>query len=214
MKALDDITLKKVFLRVFNRLYRNKEAILKPFMENVQKALLDGLKSESAKTIDARLEDITGQMKQLIRQQIKEDVDPTVFQNEYRKLKAQLDKLREERNKIGLMDDKHEEILKRTEKIYDYLQDMEDMLTEFDDDIFGAMVEHILVISPTHLKFELKNGLVLEEKFIKKKGYMVYSKEVKVMSKVVSVIPAKPVQAIKGLPFQAKAGLRLLPREY
>jgi hypothetical protein len=47
---------------------------------------------------------------------------------------------------------------------------MEDMLTEFDDDIFGAMVEHILVISPTHLKFELKNGLVLEEKFIKKKG--------------------------------------------
>ena len=170
MKALDDITLKKVFLRVFNRLYRNKEAILKPFMENVQKALLDGLKSESAKTIDARLEDITGQMKQLIRQQIKEDVDPTVFQNEYRKLKAQLDKLREERNKIGLMDDKHEEILKRTEKIYDYLQDMEDMLTEFDDDIFGAMVEHILVISPTHLKFELKNGLVLEEKFIKKKG--------------------------------------------
>ena len=109
-------------------------------------------------------------MKQLIRLQIKEDVDPMVFQSEYGKLKAELDKLREERNKIGLMDDKREEILKRTKKLYEYLLDMEDILTEFDDDIFGAMVERILVISPTHLKFELKNGLVLEEKFIKKKG--------------------------------------------
>jgi len=170
MKALDDVTLKNVFLRVFNRLYINKEAILKPFMENVQKALLDGLKSEPVKAIDARLEDITEQMKRLIRLQIKENIAPDVFQSEYGKLKLELDKLREERNSIGWMDGRREEILKRTQKLYEYLQGMEDMLTEFDDDIFKVLAERILVISPTHLKFELKNGLVLEEKFIKKKG--------------------------------------------
>lgn len=170
MKALDDLTLKKVFLRVFNRLYRNKEAILKPFMENVQKALLDEFRVEPMKAIDARLEDITGQMKQLIRQQIKDNVDPEVFQSEYGKLKKELDKLRGERNSIGWQDDRHEEILKHTEKLYEYLQGLEDILTEFDDEIFKALVECILVISPTHLKFELKNGLVLEEEFIKKKG--------------------------------------------
>lgn len=171
MKALDDITLKAVFLRVFNRLYSNKEAILKPFfMENVQKALLDELKSEPVKAIDARIEYITGQMKQLIRQQIKENIAPEVFQNEYGKLKADLDKLREERNSHGSLDDRREEILKRTEKLYEYLQGIEDMLTEFDDGVIKVLVERILVISPTHLKFELKNGLVLEEKFIKKKG--------------------------------------------
>lgn len=170
MKALDDITLKKVFLRAFNRLYKNKEAILKPFMENVQNALLDEIRAEPVKAIDASLEDITEQMKQLIRLQIKEDIEPEVFQSEYGKLKAELDRLRKERNSIGWVDDRREEILKRTEKIYDYLQGMEDMLTEFDDDVFKALVERILVISPTHLKFELKNGLVLEEKFIKKKG--------------------------------------------
>lgn len=170
MKALDDITLKKVFIRVFNRLYRNKEAILKPFIENVQKVLIDEIRAEPVKAIEAKLEDVTAQMKQLIRQQIKENIAPEVFQNEYGKLKAELDKLREERNSIGSLDDRREELLKRTKKIYEYLQGMEDMLTEFDDDVFKALVERILVISPTHLKFELKNGLVLEEKFIKKKG--------------------------------------------
>jgi hypothetical protein len=33
---------------------------------------------------------------------------------------------------------------------------------------------------------------------------MVYSKEVKVMRKMVTIIPAKPMQVIKGLPAQAK----------
>lgn len=136
----------------------------------MQKVLIDEIRAEPVKAIEAKLEDVTAQMKQLIRQQIKENIAPEVFQNEYGKLKAELDKLREERNSIGSLDDRREELLKRTKKIYEYLQGMEDMLTEFDDDVFKALVERILVISPTHLKFELKNGLVLEEKFIKKKG--------------------------------------------
>jgi hypothetical protein len=175
MKALDDITLKKVFLRVFNRLYINrlyinKEAIFKPFMENVQKALLDGLKDEPVKDIDARIGDITEQMKKLIRMQIKEDITPGAFQNEYGKLKPELDKLKKERSSIGWDGSRREEVLRRTGEIYSYLQGMDEMLPEFDDDVFDAWVERILVKSPAHLKFELKNGLVLEEKFIKKKG--------------------------------------------
>lgn len=170
MKALDDITLKNVFLRAFNRLYMNKEAILKPFMENVQKVLLGGPNTERVKDIDAKIEKTTEQMKQLIRLQIKEDISPGVFQSEYGKLKKQLDELKEERNSIGWDESRREEMLRRTREIYNYLDEKDGILSEFEDDVFDALVEHIVVISPTHLKFELKNGLVLEEKFIKKKG--------------------------------------------
>jgi len=170
MKALDDITLKNVFLRAFNRLYINKEAILKPFMENVEKVLLGGLKSEPVKDIDVKIEETTEQLKRLIRLQIKENIEPDVFQSEYGKLKSELDELKEERNSIGWDESRREEMLRRTGEIYNYLDEQDGILSEFEDDVFDALVEHIVVISPTHLKFELKNGLVLEEKFIKKKG--------------------------------------------
>ncbi|MFD3156683.1 hypothetical protein ACFIJ5_07455 [Haloimpatiens sp. FM7330] len=43
-------------------------------------------------------------------------------------------------------------------------------LTEFDDDIFENLIEKVVVITPTHLEFHLKNGMKVEEEFVKKKG--------------------------------------------
>ncbi len=64
---------------------------------------------------------------------------------------------------------KQAEIVRRTQEIAAFLE-AQNMVKDFGDDLFGALVELIKVLSPTHLLFELKNGLVIEQKFIKRKG--------------------------------------------
>lgn len=41
-------------------------------------------------------------------------------------------------------------------------------LTEFDDDIFKNLIEKIVVITPIHLEFHLKNAMKVDEEFTKK----------------------------------------------
>lgn len=57
-----------------------------------------------------------------------------------------------------------EEVLRRTQKIYEYLEGLEDILIEFDDDVFNVLVERILVISPIHFKFGRKRAGRLQYK--------------------------------------------------
>ena len=43
-------------------------------------------------------------------------------------------------------------------------------MEEFDEDIFNAIIEKIIIKSTKHITFELKNGLALDEYFQKGRG--------------------------------------------
>lgn len=47
MKAIDDATLKAVFLRMFNKLYESKEDFFKTFTDNIDKVLKQSVKMYS-----------------------------------------------------------------------------------------------------------------------------------------------------------------------
>lgn len=109
-------------------------------------------------------------MKELIRKQIKQNIEPPAFQAEYEKLNARLEALRKQKKGFGQNESKLDEVKIRTKGIAAFLGEQAGALTEFDEDIFSALVESVKVLSPTHLVFELKNGLTIEQKFIKNKG--------------------------------------------
>lgn len=170
MKAVDDITLKAVFVRAFNKLYRNKNTVLKRFLDNVEK----GLRVESIGGQDRKLElaiDRVGdQMKVLIRKQIKDGSETLDFQAEYDRLKQQLEKLRNQKNELSGDDSKLAEVKARTQEIAAVLEGQVYIMEEFDEEICSALVDHVKVLSPTHLVFELKNGLAMEQQFVKERG--------------------------------------------
>lgn len=170
MKAVDDITLKAVFVRAFNKLYRNKNTVLKRFLDNVEK----GLRVESIGGQDRKLElaiDRVGdQMKVLIRKQIKDGSETLDFQAEYDRLKQQLEKLRNQKNELSGDDSKLAEVKARTQEIATVLEGQVYIMEEFDEEICSALVDHVKVLSPTHLVFELKNGLAMEQQFVKERG--------------------------------------------
>lgn len=168
MKAIDDLTLKAVFVRAFNRFYTNKEQFLSSFMKNVEK----GLKNKEVENseLKTKMKHITEELKKVIRLHIQGEISKEDYENDYTKLKQELDDLK--KIQLNNLEDKQnsQEFKTRIREIKNYLNNHDGLLTDFDDEVFEALVERVRVIGPTHVSFELKNGIVLEEKFIKKKG--------------------------------------------
>ncbi len=170
MKAVDDITLKAVFVRAFNKLYKHKDTLLKRFLDNVEK----GLRIESIgghdRKLELAIERVGEQMKALIRRQIKDSSETLEFQTEYDGLKQQLEKLRNQKNELSGDDSRLAEVKARTQEIASVLEGQVYIMEEFDEEICSALVERVKVLTPTHLVFELKNGLAIEQQFIKERG--------------------------------------------
>ncbi|SKA92251.1 hypothetical protein SAMN05428976_11920 [Clostridium sp. USBA 49] len=170
MKALDDITLKAVFVRVFNRLYEYKEDFAKAFTDNIEKVLKQGAKCEDAFKLDRDISNINEEIKSLVRQQIKGELREDEFDKKYIVLKKMLEDLQVRKEALNIDSNKYDEILKRTAEIKRIINLRETALVEFDDDIFEGLIEKVVVITPTYLEFHLKNGMKVEEEFIKKRG--------------------------------------------
>ncbi|SHK66112.1 recombinase family protein, partial [Paramaledivibacter caminithermalis] len=168
MKAIDDLTLKAVFIRTFNRFYKDKERFLSSFIKNVEK----GLESEKDEKfqVEKEIKNLTEKIKELIRIQIQGKISADEYENRYKKLKNRLDALK--RIHLNNLEEKQnsQELKIRMAEIKNYLNNHDRLLTDFDDEIFKALVERIRVIGPTHIVFELRNGIALEEKFIKRRG--------------------------------------------
>lgn len=168
MKAIDDLTLKAVFTRAFNRFYKDKEKFLSSFMKNIEKGL-EGREDEKFH-VEKEIKNLTEKIKGLIRFQIQGKISTEEYENRYKKLKNKLDALK--RIHLNNLEEKQnsQELKIRMAEIKNYLNNHDRLLTNFDDEIFKALVERIRVIGPTHIVFELRNGIALEEKFIKRRG--------------------------------------------
>jgi len=168
MKAIDDMTLKTVFVRAFNRFYENREQFLSSFMKNVEKGFEN--KSTENSEVQRQIQNITEDIKKLIRLQIEEKITTEDYEKDYSELKKQLDKLKKIQSDNSAYKQNNQELQLRMDKIQNFFKDHDGLLTDFDDEVFKALVEGVLVNTPTHVCFQLKNGIVLEEKFIKKRG--------------------------------------------
>ncbi|RKD25204.1 Site-specific DNA recombinase [Caminicella sporogenes DSM 14501] len=168
MKAVDDMTLKAVFIRAFNRFYKDKEKFLSSFMKNVEKGLED--KNAEKFKVEKEIKNITEEIKRLIRLQIEGKIFTEDYEKDYMELKKQLDKLKKIQSDNSGYKQNNEELQLRMDKIQNFFNNYDGLLTDFDDDVFKSLVERVLVKAPNHVCFELKNGIILEEKFIKKKG--------------------------------------------
>ncbi|SHK66235.1 recombinase family protein, partial [Paramaledivibacter caminithermalis] len=168
MKAIDDLTLKAVFVRAFNRFYTNREQFLSSFMTNLEKGLGD--RNDEKLEVEKEIKNITEEIKKLIRFQIEGKITTEDYEKDYSHLKNQLDKLKKIHLDNSAYKQNKQELQLRMDEIQNFFNNYDGLLTDFDDDVFKALVERVLVKAPNHICFELKNGILLEEKFIKKRG--------------------------------------------
>lgn len=93
-----------------------------------------------------------------------------MFDTKYKILNERLQELKNSKDTVAFDNGKYAETLKRSKEIKKVIEMRETTLTEFDDNIFENLIEKIVALTPTHLEFHLKNGMKVEEEFIKKRG--------------------------------------------
>jgi len=76
-----------------------------------------------------------------------------------------LEELRKRRLEYDRQDSIKEGLRRRVNEIVEAINSRQELLEEFDENIFNALVEKIEVISPTHFIFVLKSGMRVEEKY-------------------------------------------------
>lgn len=170
MKPIHEETIETVFIRMFNKLYTNKDIILKPFVENVKRIVDARLEDDRVKKYDDNINNLMEQKKMLLRLKEKGYADEEIYYEEKIKIDKKIEKLREDINKLAWELTGQDDWINRTNKVYDFIKSIDNILEEFNEDIFNAIVESIIVKSKNHITFELKNNLILNEYFEKQRG--------------------------------------------
>jgi hypothetical protein len=163
-KAVDESVLMDAFVRVFNRLYENKDALIKTLTDNIEKVIMQKASSKEIKALDKQIEKLKTELKGLVQFQVKNDMDDEVYKEEYIRVSSELEELRKRRVEYDRQDSIKEGLRRRVNEIIQTINSRQELLEEFDENIFNALVEKIEVISPTHFIFVLKSGIRVEEK--------------------------------------------------
>jgi site-specific DNA recombinase len=94
---------------------------------------------------------------------VKNGIDDEVYKEEYIRVSAELEELRKRRVEYDRQDSIKEGLRRRVNEIIETINSRQELLEEFDENIFNALVEKIEVISPAHFIFVLKSGIRIEE---------------------------------------------------
>ena len=89
-------------------------------------------------------------------------VDPDIFISQTNELTKQLRQAKLEKEK--LMDAESDMTAQQTQEILDLLENGPDFLDTFDAELFGELIDKIIVESNDFIRFRLKNGLELRER--------------------------------------------------
>ena len=88
-------------------------------------------------------------------------VDSDIFITQANALTEQLRAAKLEKER--LLDTEHDEAIASTKELIEILEDGPDYLPAFDEELFGELIDIIIVDSHDQLRFRLKNGLELTE---------------------------------------------------
>jgi len=154
--------LQDAFINVFNRLKEDKESFIETLAKNIEKVLSKRAGNTKLDEVDKQIEAIKEEFKGLIRLQTKGQMDEEVYNEEYVRLSGELEKLRHEKADAEKGIFSIEQYKQRVDEIVYTINAQDCVLSEFDDNIFNALVDRIGILEPTHFVFVLKNGMRVE----------------------------------------------------
>jgi site-specific DNA recombinase len=102
-------------------------------------------------------------LKGLVNLKFRDNIDEIVYNEENARISSELDKLRQKKILLEKDMDQKAQIKNRVNEIIQVMNSRQDLLEQFDDELFNALVEKITILSPTRYLFTLKSGLEIEE---------------------------------------------------
>lgn len=162
MKAVDEEKLKKAFVRMVNRQIKDTDKFISRMLENIEKVFTEKANSVDVAAIDKRFNELREEMERLVKLNVKANLDADIYGEEYARITNEMEELRQQRSAFTQAEFKRKDTLSRVKEIEKMLRGQE-IVKEFDDDLFTALVEQIRIKSLVEVVFVFKAGLEVRD---------------------------------------------------
>jgi site-specific DNA recombinase len=162
-KVVDEYVLQDAFVRIFNRMHENKDGFIRTLNANIAAILSKREGHEALTKVEQNIEQLKADLKGLVNLKLRDNIDETVYNEENSRISQELDELRKKKIHIEKDMDQKTQVTQRVNEIIKVMNTRQDLLEQFDDELFNALVEKITILSPTSYLFTLKSGMEIEE---------------------------------------------------
>lgn len=154
--------IKQAFVDAFNSLIENKEEILKGYEEIIQ-AFIDTSKlDKESEKLQNELEIVTEMLRKCVEENAHTALNQAEYEERYKTLTEKYESI-----KKGLegIDEKRLERSAKQENITAFIKELEqreDLISEFDEELWLGTVEKVIVNTEGKITFVFKDGMELE----------------------------------------------------
>ncbi len=160
--AIPECEIHSAFLRLYYKLKYYGDQVLVPFLSDLQAIRIHRLLwSVDIIELNKQISNLTSQNQLLTMLKQQGRVDSDIFISRSNELAEQLRIVKQEKNRLLNAEGDNTIIL--TQELMEAIDAGPDFLETFDEELFGELVEKIIVESNECLRFRLKNGLELTE---------------------------------------------------
>ncbi len=156
--------IKHAFVRMYNKLRRHASIILYPMLSQMT-ALSDAAQRWNPKMLEINKALAQAMEENLLLSKLraKSLIDTDIYIAKSNAVSAKMADLKRQRRQMAQAED-DENIEDQVRRLIQTVEDGPEKLTEFDEVLFGDMVEQITVDAPSCLRFRLAGGLELTER--------------------------------------------------
>ena len=161
IKQIAQQAICEAFLRLYYKLKHHPEPLLQmaDALQTIRSRRM--LWSLDVVALNKRIADLSSQDQMLAQLKQQGLIDPDIFISQQSRLAEQIRAAKQEKAK--LLDTEEDTTLRDTQDLLDTLESGPDILDTLDGDLFGELVEKVIVESGERVRFRLKNGLELAE---------------------------------------------------
>ncbi|MFD3156684.1 recombinase family protein [Haloimpatiens sp. FM7330] len=163
MKAVDEERLKAAFIKSINKIIENKDEFIDKLMKNINKVFESKEDDTQLQKINKRLEELKEQMMNLVRLNVRSGLDNQIYDEEYERLSEKMQQLKEKKTEFDNVEATREKGIQKVKEIEKSINGREDVIREFDEELFTQMVEKVMVVSLVELEFVFKSGGNMKE---------------------------------------------------
>lgn len=162
LSQIPEKVVEDAFCRLYYKLKHNSEKVLLPMLSTLQtireRRMLWSL---DVIELNKRISEFTSQNQLLATLKQQGLVDSDIFISQTNALTEQLRAIKLEKER--LLDVEHDTVISTTKELMEIIENGPDFMLDFDAELFGELIDTIIVESNTCLRFRLKNGLELTE---------------------------------------------------
>ena len=162
MPAGDEEQLREAFTQVVGRLGTDRESLVKRMTENIENVFQEQTGKVDIKAIDGRVEELRAEIAALVKLNLTAGINAEIYDKEYRRIAGEIDELRISRGGITRAETARQEMIGRVRMVAKVLQQA-DTTPDWDEELFGILVDRIRVTSLVQVEFVLKSGVTVTE---------------------------------------------------